>query len=196
MLGRSAGEGNLGPLAAQHGRQRAQDQAGGPGADRFRARRTSWSKSVASGSGPACEALRRQKQHSPILAILFAEWNGRAVRDGGLLPGAGGAEGEQSSRVLQSRYAGVRGCSHPLAGELPGWVRSKWSSSAVNLSRVAQRRVEQGLKRLRRGYTYNLHRLNRWAAHLNEGACNEDLRSEPSLAGLRRTSTNLIPRSS
>lgn len=66
----------------------------------------------------------------------------------------------------------------------------------MNLSRVAQRRVEQGLKRLRRGYTYNLHRLNRWAAHLNEGACNEDLRSEPSLAGLRRTSTNLIPRSS
>ena len=45
----------------------------------------------------------------------------------------------------------------------------------MDLSHEAQLLVEQDLKRLRRGYTCNLHRLNRWVAHLNEGACHEDL---------------------
>ena len=45
----------------------------------------------------------------------------------------------------------------------------------MDLPHEAQVRVEQDLKRLRRGFTCNLHRLNRWAAHLNEGACHEDL---------------------
>jgi hypothetical protein len=46
---------------------------------------------------------------------------------------------------------------------------------AVMLSHDSQLRVEQELKRLRRGFTCNVQRLNRWAAHLNERACHEDL---------------------
>ena len=44
------------------------------------------------------------------------------------------------------------------------------------LSRDAQLRVEQDLKRLRHGYTCNVERMNIWAGRLNEGACDEDLR--------------------
>lgn len=54
------------------------------------------------------------------------------------------------------------------------------------LSRETQLTLERELKRLRRGFTCNLHRLNRWAAHLNEGACHEDLNDVGEL--LRRDS--------
>jgi hypothetical protein len=43
------------------------------------------------------------------------------------------------------------------------------------LSHDSQLRVEQELKRLRRGFTCNVQRLNRWATYLNQRACHEDL---------------------
>ena len=43
------------------------------------------------------------------------------------------------------------------------------------LSQEAQIELEAGLKRLRHGYTCNIHRLNRWTAHLELRAGDEDV---------------------